>query len=116
MSENASLYITFLVAAPSGIPTVSLRRVSSRSISLIWSELLQSQRNGIIIGYTIEGELLGTRLMQNFNTSSTSFTVSGLHPYRQYSYRVAAYTAVDVGNFTDPSTIRTDEEGKSTFD
>ena len=84
----------------------------------MWSELKQSQRNGII-NYTIEVieiETLGTRLMPNYNTSSTSFTVPGLHPYRQYTYRVAARTSVGVGNFTAPTTIRTNEEGKNTFD
>ena len=57
---------------------------------------------------------IGVGLMHNYSTSNNTFTVSGLHPYRLYSYRVAAHTAAGVGNFTDPSTIRTNEEGKNT--
>ena len=53
-------------------------------------------------------------LMLNYSTSNNTFTVSGLYPYRQYSYRVAAHTLAGVGNFTAPTTIRTNEEGKNT--
>ena len=115
VEENAS---NFSCAVPSGIPNVSLCRLGSRSFDLMWFELPHSQRNGII-NYTIEvieTEPLGVRLMYNYSTSSTSFTVPRLHPHRQYTYRVAASTSAGVGNFTAPTTIRTNEEGKNTFD
>ena len=58
--------------------------------------------NGIITGYQVQYRLTSTH--QNFvsqNTTSLTYTVTGLSPFTGYDFRVAAATREGLGPVTD---------------
>ena len=85
--------------------------VSSSGFLLLWSVPSMADHNGIIRNYTIivTEENTGRELV--LTSSSTSQRIESLHPFYNYTCRVAAVT-VGVGPFSLPVTITTAEDGK----
>ena len=80
-----------------------------------WDDLLEADRNGIIISYTVVYTNLNRPEDQQVNnsTSQRQFLFTDLHEYEEYSFRVAAATTVGEGPFSVPSSIFTFEDGES---
>ena len=87
--------------------------LSSTSISLSWSPPPLDDQNGIIREYRISITEDETGDVMSLTSSSTSVTVTSLHPYYTYRCSVSAYT-VDIGPATSESTVRTLEDGNPT--
>ena len=82
--------------APDGIREVS---VTVRSITVQWGEVPCLDRNGEIIGYTVEVTLSGM-VVATENVNDGSGTVSGLNPSTDYVVLVAAVNSAGTGSFS----------------
>ena len=86
-------------------------------MTLVWSDPLSPQKNGEITGFSVEvcqidpGGLCRTPLT---NGDQTSLTLSSLHPYYVYNWRVAAHTSVGRGPYSSYTSFRMPEDGMST--
>ena len=81
------------------------------SLRITWTEPLEDDQNGVIIGYNISYfPLPANGQITNVTTSNTSLDISGLDVYTNYNVSVAAYTSAGTGPF-DSTVIRTDSTG-----
>ena len=104
-----------LPIAPSQAPqSLSGIASSSTSITLSWSPPLPEYRNGLIISYYVNITLIETGTSVYYNTTHTTFSITGLIPYTSYSCIVAAETSIGRGPFTTLFTIITQEDGRIT--
>ena len=79
-----------------------------------WDEVPGLDQNGIIIDYEVQIEPLDfpADIMTNLvTTTNLSILVTGLEEYINYSIAVRAYTSVGAGQYSDPVTERTLEDG-----
>ena len=80
-----------LSAAPSGIPaSISFSGVNLTSITVEWTELPCSERNGEITGYTVE---YGSMMATVSDPSNRRLVVGGLLPRTRYTFSVRAQGA-----------------------
>ncbi len=94
------------------MPTATV--IKSNMITLSWTEIDISQRNGIITSYIIQyGEGTSTDITINTNSNMNTHTITGLRPFTEYTFTVAGVNSVNRGPFSGPSgVIRTAEERK----
>ena len=86
-------------AAPTGSPqNLASDRVTSTTVELSWELPLPNTHNGVIDSYTVMVFEITTNLVlqTHQNVTSTSITLTGLHPAYDYTLSVAAFT-VDLG-------------------
>ena len=83
VSGNAALYVVFNDTEAPGLPINLAGAPSETSVALTWTEPTD---NAGVTGYNVYsgGILLGT-------TTDTSFTVTGLSPATQYTFKVEAF-------------------------
>ena len=96
--------------------------VSSTEILVMWEEVPEADRNGVIEVYevlyvpleTCDGLTLpGT--VNITNTSTLFTTLTGLQEYVEYNISVRAYTSVGPGPYSDGVVNRTEEDGKGSY-
>ena len=80
--------------------------VSSRSITVNWTEIPCIQRNGRIIEYEVEFGPSGEG-----NISGRSFTANELTPFTDYTFKVRGVNSAGSGPYSDLINITTSEEG-----
>jgi receptor-type tyrosine-protein phosphatase Q len=100
--------------APSHTP-ISLRGVvfNSSSIELEWEPPPPQHQNGEIVSYTLLcSEIDSDGMVTKHISTTTTITITGLHPYYTYNCSVAAVT-VGQGPFSDPVSITTLEDAPS---
>ena len=106
--------VTLCTLAPGASPTnISSSNVSENSFTINWSPPPESDWNGIIDYYVVnvtQTDNISETMTKE--TSSTYFTVYGLHPFYNYTYQVAAHT-VALGPFSKPQTLITNEASKT---
>ena len=102
--------MTFL--APSASPFLTYAAVlGPTSIALSWSPPgPPSAVNGIIREYSVTVENVNLAEVETYIAFSTSINITNLHPYTEYSCRVAAVT-VAMGPLSLPVNITTDQDG-----
>ena len=86
-------------------PGIKITDVTPLSITYEWGELECFQRNGVIQGYQIGLNLLGEEVLSLIITGSetTTFTFWGLTEVpHNYSFSIAAFNQVGVGDFSPP--------------
>ena len=89
---------TFSIA-PSGTPeSISFSNVNLTSITVQWTELPCSDRNGEITGYTVEYNSMV------FTASNRRLVVGGLLPRTSYTFSVRAQGASDSQSATSSTT------------
>ncbi len=86
----------------------------STNITLTWTQIDVSQRNGIITRYMIQYGEGNTRDMSiNTQSSATTHLITGLKPFTNYTFTVAGVNSVNRGPFSTVSEIiRTAEDSK----
>ncbi len=84
----------------------------STNLTLIWTQIDVSQRNGIITSYIIDyGEGISREMKINTKSSATTYLLTGLKPFTEYTFTVAGVNSVNRGPFSGSSEIiRTSEE------
>ena len=104
----------FVHAVPSGSPlNLNARTIDSTTIELVWSEPPLETQNGIIISYVINISISNTKTSFVVNaTAAAPLNITELHPYYDYSLRVAAVTSQGAGPFSEPVSITTPEDGE----
>ena len=80
--------------------------VSSRSITVNWTEIPCIQRNGRIIRYEVEFGPSGEGTI-----SGRSFTANELTLFTNYTFRVRGVNSVGPGPYSNLTVITTSEEG-----
>ena len=99
--------------APSGAPqrlTSDVR--SSRVVNISWQPPIEEQQNGDIRQYRITLREDPTGREWSLITVTTSHLLDFLHPYYNYTVRVAAYT-IDVGPYSESMLFTTHEDSKT---
>ena len=87
---------------------------SSTSIIVEWSPPLVSERNGIIIQYTVEYAQgpAGESKAVNTTDNSTSFVVKDLAIFTKYSFKIRAWNVVGEGPESEAVYSTTLEDSK----
>jgi len=107
--------ITATPTAPSAPPVVNYTMQVSyvKSIALYWAVPPRENQNGVIRGYTVVIQAVDTGGTVIFNTTHLMMTVEDLLPFRNYVYRIAAYTLAGLGPFSTDYWIQTLQAGRS---
>ena len=89
----------------------------STSITLTWTEIDVSERNGVITSYIIQyGEGTNRNITINTQSNANTHLITGLKPFTQYTFTVAGVNSVGTGLFSNTSSdIRTSEDSKFFF-
>ena len=105
--------VTFFIHIVPTAPPVNLTVVvvDSRSLRLSWNPPPEEDQNGAVLGYSITITAVRTGTKLQYNSTSTSLTVSELHPYYTYRCRVAARTTFGMGPFTTGIEQTTGQDG-----
>ena len=104
--KYSAIEVLFSFTAPSGPPVIVMPPiVSSRSITVNWTEIPCIQRNGRIIRYEVEFGPSGIG-----NISGRSFTANELTPFTNYTFQVHGVNSAGPGPYSN-LTITTSEEG-----
>ena len=101
------------LAAPSSPPqNLVSDQVTATFVELSWEPPLPNTHNGVIDSYTVMVVEIATslRVQTHQNVTSTSITLTSLHPAYDYSMSVAALT-VELGPFSSV-TVTTEEAGE----
>ena len=100
------------IIGPTQAPPDVTYFTTSTNITVYWEAVECIESNGEIIGYMVSfRKQNGAIVPSEMNVTDRVFTATGLHPFTNYVFKVAAVNDVDVGPFTSPITITTDEEG-----
>ena len=100
---------------PSAPPVnISARSLSSTSILVQWYEVPDSDKNGIILSYTVNYKASEGNLQQSqvVNASTREVTLIGLDKNTAYKIEMFANTSKGGGRKSEPITLKTDEDSK----
>ena len=86
--------------------------LTATSAVFTWDAPPLEDRNGIIIGYSINVTKLQTGERQELFSNSTMITVYSLQPYTVYICISTAITSVGHGPFSDATRFQTSEASK----
>ena len=125
--------ILHTIIAPAGPPRDVTPSTTSGSVSVSWSTIDCIERNGVITNYTVVFQEQGGVVIpsepnqctfQNdfhwssccittleMNVMDRNFTVSGLTPHTNYTFRVAGVNSNGTGPYSNVITVVTDEDG-----
>ena len=105
MSENVMLQYSIVPSSPPQDVMVESHNPASLNVS--WRTPGQRHRNGDITDYMINYTRVGSSDMMSVHvTSETTYTISGLVAYVNYTVIVAAMTVNGTGPFSDPPVVR----------
>ena len=98
-------------AVVSSAPDVSQPTdVADTSVTLDWTE--STMPNGVVIHYIINITNVDTGVTFTVNVTDTKHEVTGLTPYTNYTFTVAAVNGAGVGNASTTVTVQTAEGGE----
>ena len=83
--------------------------VTSNAIRIVWTAPPAPDRNGIIIGYSIQYKTAEATLYTTLIYTLTSYTLANLNEFTKYQVRIAASTNVGLGPFSNIVNISTNE-------
>ena len=81
----------------------------------MWDEVVPIDQNGIItmyeVMYTPLEDFEGAIMTRTTNVTDISVFLTDLEEYISYTISVRAYTSAGAGNYSDPETVLTNEDG-----
>ena len=102
--------------APEVPPNVTAGPLTTTSINVNWSEIPCNKRGGKIINYFIEiHNSSGMILEKQVSGNDSSYEVTGLEVYSNYSARVLATTSAGNSSFSDFYNTTTHQPGMTKF-
>ena len=105
-------HICYCFPAPSAPYNLTAYNTSSSSITLNWTR--PQFLNGIILSYEVIYYPVGSNNEATIiNTSNTTLAINGLAFYTRYTFAVCAVTGGGMGNYSDPVSQHTSEDGMS---
>lgn len=123
-SQRYKLFLYYFLkkfSEPNAAPiNVRARNLSSTSILVQWGEVPDTDKNGIILSYTVnyqatpEGSLQQSQVV-NASNSTREVTLTRLHKNTEYKIMLFANTSKGGGNESEPVTVKTDEDSKYTI-
>ena len=112
-------HLLIFLTAPIGEPqNFTIIKVTANSISFSWHPPLIHLRNGNITHYSLRCSYYNFTHFtssEHFLIQDTSYSLSNLLPYTNYSCNVSASTSVGEGSSTGNIVTRTDEDSKTMF-
>ncbi|XP_035218180.1 receptor-type tyrosine-protein phosphatase delta-like [Stegodyphus dumicola] len=93
------------VGVPSAPTNVRISSVTNVSINIEWSE--PQPFTGPILSYSIKKTNTETQVSEVISVQTTSYSITGLSPYTNYSVKVRASTSVGKGPWSDVYNILT---------
>ncbi|KFM60834.1 hypothetical protein X975_15368, partial [Stegodyphus mimosarum] len=87
------------VGVPSAPTNVTISSVTNVSINIEWNE--PQPFTGPILSYSIKKTNTVTQLSEVIPVQTTSYSITGLSPYTNYSVKVRAFTSVGPGPWSD---------------
>ena len=107
--KHCTKFCSFTV--PSAPPrNVSAEALSSTVITFLWQPPLAQELNGLLQSYNVIVEEIPTGREWNYISNGTDLLVTSLHPYYNYSCRVAANT-IGIGPYSSSVITATYEAG-----
>ena len=111
--EKAYYYSPSLTLVPSAGPVgVEVGEVTSSSITVQWGEVPCIHQNGVITGYSVKYEVMGSgdtpQTMAVDGASVNETTIDNLMSSTTYSVQVAAVNSEGTGVYSDPITATTE--------
>ena len=111
----------FCSVVPSGPPDhFSVEATSSRTLLLSWQPPIESKQNGIITQYIVELSKGATEVLKNFSLIAMqqslliNETYNIIEPFTVYSCRIAAFTQIGMGPYSNKISVQTPEDSKPT--
>ena len=92
--------------APQNVSAVS---ETFDSINVTWRPVPEEKRDGIIILYQVN--ITDGSFTKSNTTSKLTIEIQGLEMFEMYSVRVRAFTRIGEGPFSNPTKLKTKEEG-----
>ena len=97
---------------PTGYPQgFQVQPVTSRAVVAQWEPPFISDRNGVILNYTVRWSLAATGAVNEHTTAATNITVSDLNPHTTYVWIIAASTSIGTGPYSTAVNVLMPEEG-----
>ena len=99
---------SFLFSAPTGAPEVlNATFVESKSLSLVWGKVSCVSQRGPITGYRLRYSN-GTSIVNTMGEGNRQHLLTGLTPFTNYLFEVAAVNDGGTGPYSDPAfTVKT---------
>ena len=89
---------------------------SSTTIAVMWDGVVPIDQNGVItmyeVMYTPLEDFDGTIMTRTTNVTDLSLLLMDLEEYVNYTISIRALTSAGAGNYSDPVTVLTNEDGK----
>ena len=89
---------------------------SSTTIAVMWDEVVSINQNGVItvyeVMYTPLEDFGGAIMTRTTNVTDLSLLLMDLEEYVNYTISIRAFTSAGAGNYSDPVTVLTNEDGK----
>ena len=108
--SSLCLHLPVLIAPSSAPLNPSHQIISSRSFNISWHPPPVEDQNGDIQYYLIHLIEVDTNVTSPFFPTSTSITLTMLHPYYTYVYSISAFT-VGEGPYTSENILTLPEDG-----
>ena len=95
---------------------INVTDLTSRNLTLTWTE--PTDNNALILGYRVfytRPSFLGGDVNLTIDGAEEELFVDDLHPGVTYEFLILAFNKKGNGNYSDPITIATLEEGRRNF-
>ena len=110
--------ISFILEPDAPPQNFTGHNISQTEIQVFWAPVPQDKVNGILIRYVVFYKRAPGKHpfhYKIFNGSHLQGIIDGLQPFTGYDLTVNAYTIKGPGPFSSYITVKTEEEGMSTF-
>lgn len=85
-------------------------------MNVTWQPIPLDQKNGILLGYHVRywrhDRVNDNISMVTVNSTSLYAELDGLGKYKEYVIQVAGSTVAGLGTFSEPVSVRTEQDGE----
>ena len=109
------IYVQTLEGPPTAAPTNVAVSFSDTQVALKWQDPPSADQNGVLTKFDIRISSVNNTYEQVFSTQGATYTytITGLHPYTNYSIQVRANTQPGYGPYSTPLSVTTKQSAPS---